>query len=152
MKKIYTLLFALMMFSSFAILAQAQRKSVSGAEITGTFVSRFKGDFKDSASEIMIQALGGGKFRIGMNLIYPYTDGTGNLTANMGTLDGTGKITGDTGIYESGEFGYCKITVKFVKPGQIKVSQEEKEDGCGFGHKVTANGTFTRVSGKKPKF
>jgi hypothetical protein len=152
MKKIYRSMFALIMFLSFAFVAEAQRKSVSGAEITGTFLSRFKGDFKDSANEIMIQALGKGKFRIGMSLIYPDKDAMGNPSANMGTLDGIGKITGDIGIYESNEFGYCKVTVKFVKPGQIKVSQEDKDGGCGFGLNVSANGTFTKVSGKKPKF
>jgi hypothetical protein len=35
----------------------AQRKAVSGAEVTGTFRSYFTGKFKDSYNEILIQAL-----------------------------------------------------------------------------------------------
>ena len=40
--------------------AQKNRKSVSGAEVTGTFRMNFSGKFKGSYNEIKIQALGRG--------------------------------------------------------------------------------------------
>jgi hypothetical protein len=70
----------------------------------------------------------------------------------MGTGGGTAKISGDTAIYENNEFGPCKITIKFVKAGTIKVTQEGSDADCGFGHNVTAEGTYKKISSKKPKF
>ena len=49
-----------------------QRKAVSGAEVTGTFRSYFKGVGRGSYNEILIQALGGNKLKIEMSLVYPY--------------------------------------------------------------------------------
>ena len=43
------------------------------------------------------------------------------------------------------------ITIKFLKPGTIRVDQEGAS-ACGFGHNVTAAGTYTRSSRVKPNF
>lgn len=131
--------------------AQATRSSVSASEVNGTFRSYFKGKFKGSYNEIRILALGGGKLKIALDLTYPYTTGAGELSANLGELTGTADISGDTAVYSSEEFGSCTITIKFVKPGTIKVNQEGGS-ACGFGHNVTADGTYTRSSKMKPKF
>jgi len=131
--------------------AQAPRASVPASEVNGTFRSYFKGKFKGSYNEIRILALGGGKLKIALDLTYPYTTGAGELSANLGELTGIADISGDTAVYSSEEFGSCTITIKFVKPGTIKVDQEGGS-ACGFGHNVMADGTYTRSSKMKPKF
>ena len=142
--------FCLMMFSALAA-AQTSRKSVPASEVNGTFRMNFKGKFKGSSNEIKILALGGGKLHIAMDLIYPYIV-KGELSANTGELDGKASIEGDAAVYESAEFGPCKITIKFLKPGTIKVSQDGTDADCGFGHNVSSDGTYVKVSSKKPKF
>ncbi|MEO6052349.1 MAG: hypothetical protein ABIP78_13605 [Pyrinomonadaceae bacterium] len=132
--------------------AQITRKSVSAAEVNGTFRMNFTGKFKDNSNDIKILALGGGKLHIAMDLVYPYRLQNREMMANMGQLDGEALITGDTAVYDSSEFGPCKITIKFVKPGTIKVSQEGTDGECGFGHNVNSDGTYRRVSSRKPKF
>ena len=143
--------FALTVSGAAAANAQASRKSVSAAEVNGTFRMNFKGKFKGSSNEMKILALGGGKLHIEMDLLYPYFV-KGELSANMGQLDGEASITDDTAIYESAEFGKCKITVKFVKAGTIKISQDGTDFDCGFGHNVRSDGTYLKVSSRKPKF
>lgn len=143
--------FAFAAFGPVGANAQASRKSVPAAEVNGTFRHSFTGKYRGSSSEVKIWVQGGGKLHIGMDLIYPYTMQNGELMANMGELDGKASITGDTAVYEAAEFGTCKITIKFVRPGTIKVSEGES-GGCGFGHNVTADGTYVKISSKKPKF
>lgn len=128
------------------------RKSVSAAEVNGTFRSSFSGKYKGSSDEIKILAIGKGKLKVAFELIYPYVTGSGDMMANIGTAEGEATIEGDTAIYSSEEFGNCKITIKFLKPGIIKVSQSGADSECGFGHNVTADGTYKKVSGTKPKF
>lgn len=133
--------------------AQSSRASVSGAEVTGTFKMSFIGKkYKDFSNQLDILALGGGKIKIAFDLVYPYTLQNGEVSANMGGLSGEASIKGDTAIYESDEYGPCKITIKFVRPGSVRVTQEGSPPDCGFGHNVTSQGTYRKVSSKKPKF
>jgi hypothetical protein len=133
--------------------AQTSRNSVSASEVNGTFRMNFTGKFNGSSNEVKILALGGGRLRIMMDLLYPYLVGkTRELGANMGSVDGEATIKGDTAIYSSTEFGDCRITIKFVRPGTIKISQEGTDVDCGFGHNVVADGTYTKVSSKTPDF
>lgn len=141
----------LMVFCTADLHAQAARASVPASEVNGTFRSYFKGKYKGSSNEIKILALGGGKLKVGFDLVYPFTDGTGELSANLGQLTGVAIISGDTAVYSSEEYGTCRITIKFVKPGTIRVD-DVGGSGCGFGHNVTAAGTYTRSSRVKPKF
>jgi len=146
---------AYLMCCSTVAVGQSARDAVSGAEVTGTFRMNFQGKYKDLANELKIQALGRGKLRIAFDLVYPYTLRNGEITVNMGSLDDEASITGDTAIYESDEFSRsdkCVIKIKFVKPGVVKVEQSAADFACGFGHNVTADGTYRKVSGKKPKF
>ena len=155
MKKSILLMFAAFVLTGSATLtvdAQTGRKSVSGKEVTGTFRYTFAGKFRGSSSDIKILALGHGKVRLGFELVYPHLDGHGDLTANMGYGGGDIPISGDTAVYNSDEFGPCTITIRFVKPGTIKVTQEGSDADCGFGHNVMAGGTYRKVSSKKPKF
>lgn len=131
----------------------AQRAAVSGKEVTGTFRYGFTGKFKDNASVIKILALGGNRLKISFDLTYPYIDGTGAPSANVGYAEGIADINGDTAIYRTGEGDErCEIQIKFVKPGQIEVTQEQMGIGCGFGFNVSAQGTYKKVSNAKPRF
>ncbi len=131
------------------LIAQAARSSVTASEVNGTFRSYFKGKFKGSFNEIKILSVGRGKVKIAMDLTYPYTYGKGELMANTGQLEGVAEISDDTAVYSSEEFGSCKITIKFVRPGTISV--DEEGTNCGFGHNVTAGGTYKKVSAAKPR-
>src|SRR5688572_320156 len=119
MRKLTVFLGMLLTALSFISAAETRaqnRKSVSAAEVNGTFRSFFKGRFKGSSNEIKILALGKGKLRVSFDLIYPYVVRTGELSANLGQGEGEARIDGDTAVYSSDEFGACKITIKFVKP------------------------------------
>ncbi len=154
-KTLMVVVFALlgMMLFSRSVYAQNSRSSVSGAEVTGTFKMSFVGKkYKDFSNELEILALGGGKLKIAFDLVYPYTLKNGEVSVNMGGLSGEASIKGDTATYQADEFGPCKITIKFVRPGEVKVTHESSDADCGFGHNVTAQGTYKKVSSKKPKF
>ena len=147
---IVTLLVAAALFAA-ETDAQTSRASVPANEVNGIFRYDFTGKYRGSYNEIKILALGKGKLRVAFDLVYPFTDGTGQLSANLGKADGIAAITGDTAVYRSTEYGECTITIKFIKPGTISVDQQGSSS-CGFGHNVTATGRYTRTSRMKPKF
>ena len=132
----------------------AQRQAVTGAEVTGTFRSYFKGSARGSYNEILIQALGGNKLKVEMSLIYPYKANREAL-ANVGEASGEALINGDTAIfvpdYAKENNNACRITLKFTKPGTLVVTTENNLD-CGFGFNVEADGTYRKRSAAKPKF
>lgn len=132
--------------------AQTRRKAVSAAEATGTFRDYFGGKFKGNYNEIKILAIGKGKLKISFGLTYPHLDGTGSLSANVGEAEGTATIQANEAVYENKEFGDCRITIKFVKAGVIRVEQTVADGECGFGFNVSASGDYKKTSGAKPKF
>jgi hypothetical protein len=152
MKHLLVILFLLVCVSTNAKVL-AQRTAVSGAEVTGTFRSYFKGT-RGSYNEILIQALGGNKLKVEMNLVYPYKANRDSLV-NVGSASGEAVIKGDTAVfvpqYVVENNGACKITLKFSKPGRLIVSTENNLD-CGFGFNVEADGTYRKTSGAKPAF
>lgn len=155
MRKPISVVFALVSMMLFSGLGYAQksRASVLGTEVTGTFKMSFIGKkYKDFSNQLDILALGGGKLKIAFDLLYPYTLQGGELSANLGGLSGEASIKGDTAIFESDEFGPCKITIKFFRAGEVKITQDGSDGTCGFGHNVTSQGTYRKVSSKKPKF
>lgn len=155
MSKFFRLLYFSLFLLAFGAVFQIQaqtRKAVSGAEATGTFRDYFSGKFKGNYNEIKILALGKGKLKVSFDLTYPHRDAQGEMTANMGSAEGEATISGDTAVYKNSEYGECKIMIKFIKPGTIKVSQEGTDGDCGFGFNVNAGGTYKKVSGAKPKF
>lgn len=129
----------------------AQRKAVSGAEVTGTFLYYFTGKAKGFLNVILIQALGGNKLKIEMELVYPYKASDGEMSVNLGSASGEAVIQGDTAIFAPEDGKSCKITLKFSKPGTLIVTTENNIE-CGFGHNVSADGTYKKTSGAKPKF
>ena len=139
-------------FVSIGANAQKGRASVSAAEVTGTFQMNFTGRFRKSTNDIKIASIGRGKIRVAMDLIYPYRLPNGDDMANTGQLDETFTIKGDTATYESQKFSPCVITIRFVRAGTIKVTQNGLDSDCGFGHNVSADGTYRKTSSRKPKF
>lgn len=151
--KILFMLFAFVLTCALAAGSDAQttRKAVGTAEASGTFRDYFAGKLKGNYNEIKILALGKNKLRVRFDLTYPYRDGTGAMTANVGTAEGEATIDGDTAMFSPAETVGCVIAIKFVKPGTIKVSQTGASE-CGFGFNVSASGTYRKSSGAKPKF
>ena len=139
-------------FFGFSEARAQSRKAVNATEVNGTFRDYFSGRFKGSHNEIKILALGKGKLKISFDLVYPFIDGTGGEMANVGQAQGIAEIDGDTAVFTSDELEGCKITIKFVKPGAIKVDQGGTDGQCGFGFNVSASGNYRKFSGAKPKF
>jgi len=99
-------------------------------------------------NEFKIWALGQQKLQIEFFGTYEYKS-PGGPTANTGEGSGIARIEGDTVIFKpDGAEDECQITLKFAGEKLI-VTQTGI---CGFGHNVTAAGTYKRVSAKKPKF
>lgn len=128
-----------------------QRKSVSAAEVNGTYRYYFEGKSKGAYDEIKILSTGKGKLNVSFELTYPYIDGLGNKSANLGSAFGEARIAADAAIFMMTDYPQCRITIKFVKPGQIKVTQNGADTECGFGANVSASGTYKKISGAKPK-
>ncbi len=146
MNKLLTFLTVLVVcvFSSMETRAQT-RKAVSGAEVTGTF--------RDvSGSEFKISALGNGKLQVAFSGVYAYKMADGGDMANTGEADGEADIDGDTATFTPKDFEECAITLKFLVSGKLKVTQKGTDAECGFGHNVSADGLYKKVSGAKPKF
>ena len=146
MKKltIFLAVFALC-FMFFAPAKAQDRKSVSGAEVTGTFRDA-------SGSEFKILALGKGKLRVSFSGVYVYKMTNGEEMANTGEAAGTANIVGDTATFMPDETEQCVITLKFLKPGRLKVTQDGTDADCGFGVNVSAAGSYKKASAKKPIF
>ena len=146
MKKLFSFLCVFAFFFALATEAKSQnRKAVSGAEVTGTF--------RDvSGSEFSILARGKGKLRVAFSGIYPYKMANGEAMAHTGEAFGTAFIEGDTATFTPEDAEKCTITLKFLRGGKMKVTQKGNDADCGFGHNVSADGTYKKVSGAKPKF
>jgi hypothetical protein len=114
---------------------------VTAAQVNGTWSYR--------QNEFKILALGQQKLQIEFSGVWEHKTGNGELTANTGEGSAIAKIEGDTAIFKpDGAEDECKITLKFAG-GNLVVTQEGI---CGFGFNVRADGTYKRISSKKPKF
>lgn len=133
---------------SAGVRAQTPRASVPAAEVNGTFVMPFTGKFGGSSNEITVRALGQGKLRVSFELLYPFTMADGGVMVNTGSAAGIANIEGDKAVF-SPDSGPCRITIRFVSPGRIKVDQKGTDADCGFGVNVSASGTYSKVN-KRP--
>jgi hypothetical protein len=115
-------------------------KSVTPAQVNGTWQRKW-GEFK-------IWALGHQRLKVEFSGVYEYKTPQGP-SANSGEGSGIATIEGDTAIFKpEGAEEECRITLKFTRD-KLVVTQTGI---CGFGHNVSAEGTYKRVSAKKPKF
>ena len=103
----------------------------------------------ESQSEIKILALGHGKLKVQLALVYEHHSASGPAV-NVGDALGEATIENDVAVFLPEAAGDCKITMTFLPNHELKVEQEG--GGCAFGHNVRADGTFRKVSARKPKF
>jgi hypothetical protein len=135
------LISALCLAAASIVTTQAGKDtSVTAAQVNGTWKAKW-GEFK-------IWALGHQRLQVEFSGVYEYKTPMGP-TANTGEGSCVATIEGDTAIFkpENAE-DECRITLKF-SGGKLVVTQTGI---CGFGHNVTAAGTYKKVSDKKPKF
>ena len=134
-------IWALGLTAASIVTAQADtEKSVTAAQVNGTWKTKY-GEFK-------IWALGKQRLRIDFSGVYEYKTPQGP-TANEGVGSGVATIEGDTAIFKpEGAEEECQITLKFTRD-KLVVTQTGI---CGFGHNVSAAGTYKKASPRKPKF
>jgi hypothetical protein len=126
--------------ASIVTMQAASDQSVTAAQVNGTWKTKH-GEFK-------IWALGHQRLQVEFSGVYEYKTAQGP-TANTGEGSGIATIEGDTAIFKpEGAEEECRITLKFTG-AKLVVTQTGI---CGFGHNVTAAGSYKKVSTKKPKF
>jgi hypothetical protein len=139
MKKIL-LAIALCSAAGSVVTLPGATNDVTAAQVNGTW--------KMKSGEFKIWALGQQRLQIEFSGTYEYKSPAGPM-ANEGQGNGIARIEGDTAIFKpEGADDECAIKLKFT-PGKLVVTQTGV---CGFGHNVTAEGTYKKVSAKKPKF
>ena len=115
-------------------------KSVTAAQVNGTW--------KTKGGEFKIWALGQQRLQVKFSGVYEYKTPQGP-SANSGEGSGIATIEGDTATFKpEGAEEECQITLKFTGD-KLVVTQTGI---CGFGHNVSAAGSYKKVSAKKPKF
>jgi len=126
--------------ASIATSLAGNDKSITAAQVNGIW--------KTKGGEFRIWALGKQRLRVEFSGVYEYKSPQG-LTANEGEGSGVATIEGDTAIFKpEGAEEECQITLKFTG-GKLLVTQTGI---CGFGHNVSAEGTYKKTSSRKPKF
>lgn len=139
-----SLLLAIFMVLALCGLAQAQNsKTITARQANGTYRSR--------NNQISILALGKNKLKVQFDLTYEYRNQYGR-TSNVGMALGEATIENNVAVFVPADFQGCKITLTFLSNGKLKVAQEGSDADCGFGHNVTADGTYTKIKSGKPKF
>ena len=134
-------IWALWLTAASMVTAQADNeKNVTAAQVNGTWKTKY--------AEFKIWALGKQRLQIDFSGVYEYKTPQGP-TANEGVGSGVATIEGDTAIFKpEGAEEECQITLRFTG-GKLVVTQTGI---CGFGHNVSAAGTYKKASARKPKF
>lgn len=115
-------------------------RDVSAVQLNGTWRCG-KDTFK-------ILALGNGKLQVAFDGTHEYKSPYGP-SANLGQAEGVASIVGDTAVFvPSGTEQDGKITLKFAHGKLIAVQMGT----CAFGRGVYADGTYRKISSRKPKF
>lgn len=139
-RPIFILSLLTIMFLLLTVEMPAGQNIVTASQVNGTWRLR-NNTFK-------VWALGNQKLKVEFSGTYEYKV-SGEIMANTGTGDGIAHIEGDTAIFKPDvSDNECKITMKFTK-GKLVVDQEGI---CGFGHNVSAAGTYRKINARKPKF
>jgi hypothetical protein len=134
------LLLLSLLIVSLVVAQAAPPGDVTAAQVNGTWKLR--------NNEFKTWALGQQRLQIEFFGTFEQNSASGP-TANTGEGSGIAHIEGDTAIFKpDGAEDECKITLKFTG-GKLVVTQTGI---CGFGFNVTAEGTYKKVSSKKPKF
>ena len=113
--------------------------------------ARANGIYRSRNNEIRMLALGHNKLKVQLDLIYEYKSSYGPM-ANTGQASGEATIENDVAVFHPPDYPDCTITIKFLAGNKIKVTQDHDAGDCGFGNKVFADGTYTKVKAGKPRF
>lgn len=141
------ILIPLLCIAALSVTAWRLPHTMASAQ-TAVTASQVNGTWRSKNGEIKVWALGNQKLRVEILASYEYNSAAGPM-ANTGEGRGEAFIEGDTATFKpEGAEDECKITMKFTR-GKMLVTQESN---CGFGHNVTADGTYKKVSSRKPKF
>src|SRR5216110_592678 len=140
MKKSIPLATSILLLSSTFALTQSTRRVVTAAQINGVYKSR-RNDFR-------ILALGHIKLQVQFNGEWMTRAGY----PNIGEAIGEATIDGNVATFVPGDTKNCKITMTFLPPNKMVVTQEGSDAECGFGHNVMATGNYRRVKAGKPKW
>jgi len=132
-----------------AALVSAAPKS-SGRDTTKDVVTaaQVNGTWKNSRNEFKILALSKNRLKVQFYGTHEYRTAAGP-GANTGELSGTATMEGTIATLKEQETPEgCTITMTF-KAGKMEVTQDGE---CGFGAGVSADGSYRRVSSRKPSF
>jgi hypothetical protein len=71
---------------------------------------------------------------------------------HLGVLDVRRPFHAGTLVYDTDKFvGHCRITVRFGDERAV-VTQEGRDQACGFGAYVDVGGTYLRLNNRRPPF
>lgn len=117
------------------------QRVVTAAEVNGTW--------RSGENEFRVWAIGNQQLRVDFHGVFLYRLSGGERTANLGSGSGIARIEGDTATFKPDDTeDECLITMRFAR-GRLIVTQRSV---CNFGHNVSANGTYRRVSARRPTF
>ena len=121
----------------------ASQRIVTAAQVNGTWCN--------GPSEFRIWALGQQRLQVEFSGVYEYRI-NGEPMSNVGDVSGIARIEGDTATFRpEGAEDECSITMRFTR-GRLVVTQAGAPVSCGFGHNVSAAGTYRRTSARRPRF
>lgn len=123
------------------VTAQGKTKSSPGS-VTGTY-SLKRGTMENSLDA---QLLPKGKVKIYLYASWIGSVALGNV--HIGEIKATLPIKNRVAVYESGQ---CRITIRFTGRRAL-VTQSGSDSDCDFGMNVSAEGTYTKRSSRRPKF
>ena len=146
----HSLLFVALLLLMFALhpstsRAQSSQVVLHYKDVVGTYTDRSTG------SVFSIDRAPNGMLSIDFEGVYPIRTPDGGRSANIGSASGTAKLIGDTAIFKPGETTGCTIKLVF-KPRKLIVTQQGNDTDCGFGHNVSADGTYKLTSRRAQKF
>lgn len=140
--KLTLLLTALIAILSLTLVpadAAAQRV-VTAAQVNGTW--------RSDTGEFKVLALGKQRLKIEFVGVYEYETAEDSM-ANEGRTSGIAFIEGERAVFTPSDGdGECEIEMIF-RDGKLVVTQS---GFCGFGHNVSATGTYVRIDKRKPTF
>jgi len=143
------LLLSICLISIQLVAAKTGRQSHARAKVPQK-TARLTGTYRNRSSEFKIQALGVNRLHVQFNGTYQYKV-NGQMTANTGTADGMATVKYNVATFTPTDTQGCSIMLTFA--GQKLIAKQTGSDAdCGFGHNVTADGTYTKRSSRPPKF
>src|SRR5947207_2045736 len=140
MMKSIPLATSILLLSSTFATNQSTRRVVTAAQINGVYKSR--------GNDFRVLALGHNRLRVQFNGEWMTRYGY----PNIGEAIGEATIDGNVATFVPGDTKNCKITMTFVPPNKMVVTQNGSDAECGFGHNVMADGTYHRVKPGRPKW